>query len=144
MGLFGKMTNINNEVVVTTKEELKAALKAKEPVIIAKGEVAKSLQWRAKITPAKAVALAASLAVAVGAAGTAVSIPISAPFSAPISAIAATGTAIEVGFSAGTVAITSAGVFVLELGAALIIAILRDYNVEFTDLGKDIRLSLKK
>ena len=132
MGLFSRLTNKNNEIVVTTKEELKAALKAKKNIIIAKGEAAKNLQWRAKLSPAKAIAL--GTAIGVVAAGTVAATPASLAITVP---------ALEVGLSADTISAISGGILALGLGATFVIAILKDYNVDFTGLGTDIRLNKK-
>lgn len=110
-------------VVVNTKEELKAAVNRKFPCIEVRGSLAKKLKWMGSLSPAKITALAALL--------TAAAIPNPASALSSAAAVAAVGK--------GTVAaIVSCG-----LSAALILAVLKGYNVEF-DYGKGVvRLTAK-
>lgn len=43
--MFGKKKNNINKVVVSSKEELKTAIKRKEPYIEVQGDLAKKMKW---------------------------------------------------------------------------------------------------
>lgn len=103
------------EVVVTTKEELKAAIKRKDPCIKVKGDLAKKLRWKKKLTPAMVALLIPLLATA------AIPNPV-APISFAVSTAALTAITGE-----GVAAIIVAS----GLSVSLILAVIRGYDAEF-------------
>ena len=48
--MFGKKKNSINKVVVSSKEELKTAIKRKEPYIEVQGDLAKKMKWMGKLS----------------------------------------------------------------------------------------------
>lgn len=113
--MFGKKKKGSNKVVVSTKEELKAAVKRKEPYIEVQGDLAKKMKWMGKLSPAKAAGMVALLVplMLTPAGGAAVSAQL----------FAANGI---IGVTEGNIAVCIIGV----LGIATIIGILKGYNVE--------------
>lgn len=63
--MFGKKKKSENVVVVTTKEELKTAIKSKEPCIEVQGNLARKMKWMTKLNRAAIIALIPAL-VAIG------------------------------------------------------------------------------
>lgn len=100
-------------VIVTTKEELRAAVKRKEACIEVHGDLAKQLKWMKKLSPAKIAALITLLGC------TAIPSPI-APISAVVSLPAVT---------AITGSQIAAIIFAGGLSAAMILAIFKGYTI---------------
>ena len=59
--MFGKKKNSINKVVVSSKEELKTAIKRKEPYIEVKGDLAKKMKWMMNLSSVKIAAIIALL-----------------------------------------------------------------------------------
>ena len=59
--MFGKKKNNINKVVVSSKEELKTAIKRKEPYIEVQGDLAKKMKWMGKLSSVKIAAIIALL-----------------------------------------------------------------------------------
>ncbi len=118
-------TKKDKKVVVTTKEQLKAAVNRKEPVIEVQGDLAKKLQWLGKLSKAKIsaliVALGAITAISVGTGGTAAAGGVSAAAIAPI-----------ISKKMGEIAGKEIAGVILACGIsiALILAILKGYTAE--------------
>ncbi len=113
--MFGKKKKGTNKIVVSTKEELKAAIKRKEPYIEVQGDLAKKMKWMGKLTPAKAAGMAALLT----------SVMLNPAGGAAVSAQLLVANGI-MDVTAGNIAVCIIGV----LGIATIIGILKGYNVE--------------
>lgn len=113
--MFGKKKN-ENVVVVTTKEELEAAIKSKKPNIEVRGSLAKKIKWMAKLNRAAIIALVPLLVVAGGTTG-----GLAAGLAIP-AGVAATG-------------ITGGQIVACALSASVIIAIIKGYNVEVDAKG---------
>lgn len=63
--MFGKKKkDTEREVIVKTKEELKAAIKRKEPYIEVQGDLANKMKWMGGLSKKKVAAFVALLAVA--------------------------------------------------------------------------------
>ena len=110
--MFGKKTKNENVVVVTTKEELKAAIKSKKPNIEVHGDLAKKMKWMSKLNRAAIIALIP----AVGG--------VPASFAVPAAATA-------VGISGGNLVLCA-------LSVSIIIAILKGYNIEAKSTKGDV------
>lgn len=135
-GLF-KKNPIEDVVVVKTKDELKTALKNKEKKIIAKGDAAKSLEWRIKVPMKKLLITAAVLSgVFALAAIPSPATPIAASFYG-ITATTASGAVVEITGAEAAVCMVSCG-----LSVALIIAVIKGYDVKAK--GDEIILTAKK
>ena len=64
--MFGGLKKSKHVVVVTTKEELEAAVKRKEPYIEVRGELVKKIKWMQRLLSAnKALLLATLVSVAI-------------------------------------------------------------------------------
>ena len=116
--MFGKKKNSINKVVVSSKEELKTAIKRKEPYIEVQGDLAKKMKWMGKLSSVKIAAIIALL----------------------------TSLAAVPGGGVLTVSVEAAeanvAIYVISiLGIATIIGIFRGYNVE-VETGK-VSLRLK-
>lgn len=125
--MFGRKKQMEKKIIVKTKEELKAAIKRKEPCIEVQGDLAIKIKWIKKLTRPQVVALAALLA---SAAIPSPASPISAVVSMP-AVTAITGSEIASIIFAGGVS------------AALILAILKGYNVEIRKGEKSMLLTKK-
>lgn len=121
--MFGKKVKNEKPVVVTTKEELKAAIKNKKPCIEVHGEIGKKIKWMTKLNCAASLALLPLLAVVGG--------PMSAAFAVPAAAASAGITAAEITLA------------VIAISAGMVIAIIKGYNVE-VDVKGIVRLQMKK
>ena len=116
--MFGKKTKNENVVVVTTKEELKAAIKSKKPNIEVHGDLAKKMKWMSKLNRAAIIALIPAL------------LPLAAVGGVPASfAVPAAATA--VGISGGNLVLCA-------LSISIIIAILKGYNIEAKSTKGDV------
>ena len=123
--MFGKKKNNINKVVVSSKEELKTAIKRKEPYIEVQGDLAKKMKWMGKLSSVKIAAIIALLTSLAAVPGGGV---------LTVSALTAGGVveAAEVNVAIYVISI---------LGIATIIGIFRGYNVE-VETGK-VSLRLK-
>ena len=121
--MFGKKKNSINKVVVSSKEELKTAIKRKEPYIEVQGDLAKKMKWMGKLSSVKIAAIIALLT----------------------SLAAVPGGGVLTALTAGGVveaAEVNVAIYVISiLGIATIIGIFRGYNVE-VETGK-VSLRLK-
>ena len=113
--MFGKKKN-ENVVVVTTKEELKAAIKSKKPNIEVKGSLAKKIKWMAKLNRAAIIAL----------------VPLLVAASVPTAGLTAS---LAVPAAVATTGITGGEIVACALSASVIIAIIKGYNIEVDAKG---------
>lgn len=125
--MFGRKKQMERKTIVKTKEELKEAVKRKEPYIEVQGDLVIKIKWMKKLTRPQAVALAALLTSAV------MPSPAS-PVSAVVSISAVTA------ITGGEIA---AIIFAGGVSAALILAILKGYNVELREGEKSVLLTKK-
>lgn len=119
-----------NAVIVTTEEQLKAAVNKREPYIEIHGSLVKKMQWMKKVSKLKTGALTAALVAVTAGTGGGVIIPAAA-------AKIATTAVVDTGIA---YAILACGI-----GLSLITAIIKGYEIEFIyDNGKLIaRLNCK-
>ena len=118
---MGKKNSIN-KVVVSSKEELKTAIKRKEPYIEVQGDLAKKMKWMGKLSSVKIAAIIALLT--------------------SLAAVPGGGVLTVSALTAGGVAEANVAIYVISiLGIATIIGIFRGYNVE-VETGK-VSLRLK-
>ena len=123
--MFGKKKNSINKVVVSSKEELKTAIKRKEPYIEVQGDLAKKMKWMGKLSSVKIAAIIALLTSLAAVPGGGV---------LTVSALTAGGVV--------EAAEANVAIYVISiLGIATIIGIFRGYNVE-VETGK-VSLRLK-
>lgn len=136
-----------NPIEVSTKEELKLAVKNKEKMIIIKGDLAKKVHASKKITKMSKVAIATILA---GVGGTAAIGLVAAPATggtsvaflmgaAGTAAGTATGTATGVGAASAVPAIIIAS----AIGISLIMAVYKDYSVVYNAEKSELTLTSK-
>ena len=122
--MFGKKKNSINKVVVSSKEELKTAIKRKEPYEV-QGDLAKKMKWMGKLSSVKIAAIIALLTSLAAVPGGGV---------LTVSALTAGGVV--------EAAEANVAIYVISiLGIATIIGIFRGYNVE-VETGK-VSLRLK-
>jgi hypothetical protein len=107
---------INKEsvTVVSTKKELRAAIKRKDPYIEVKGKLAKKIKWIGLLSGAQIAALIALL-------GTGAVATTTFPVATPAFVAAAAD------ITGGEIA---AIIFLLSLGITIIISILKDYDIK--------------
>ncbi len=111
--MFGKNKEEKGKVtVVTTKEQLKAAVNRKDTCIEVRGELAKKMNWMTKLSKKKIALIVACLTGATAAAP--------ATGGASLTAAGAASAAV----SADVAAIA------LMLGGIVVVAILKNYNLE--------------
>ena len=132
-----------NPIEVSTKEELKLAVKNKEKMIIIKGDLAKKVHASKKITKMSKVAIATILA---GVGGTVAIGLVAAPATGGTSvaflmgaAGTATGTATGVGAASAVPAIIIAS----AIGISLIMAVYKDYSVVYNAEKSELTLTSK-
>ena len=132
-----------NPIEVSTKEELKLAVKNKEKMIIIKGGLAKKVHASKKITKMSKVAIATILA---GVGGTVAIGLVAAPATGGTSvaflmgaAGTATGTATGVGAASAVPAIIIAS----AIGISLIMAVYKDYSVVYNAEKSELTLTSK-
>lgn len=122
--MFGKRKK-EQKVIARTKEELKAAVKRKEPLIEVQGDLANKMKWMGKLSKKKIVALIAVLsAVAVN--------PLAAGGAAAVQGV--------LGISEGGTAILLIG----AIGGTVVLAILKGYNVEIETEPLPLKIKLIK
>lgn len=118
--VLNKETLIMKSQIVTTREELKSARKAKIEEIVVEGDLANQLKKVKKITKLGAWGLASLAAVGLGVG--------MAPITGGISVVAAAPAAALAGLEIAAI------VAAASLGVALILAIFKDYEeIEFSD-----------
>lgn len=123
--MFGK--NKKEDVtIVTTKEQLKAAVNRKDTYIEVRGDLAKKMNWMAKLSKKKIALIIACLTGTTGAAVVA----------APVTAGAS--------FAAAGVASADVMPIVLILGGIVVIAILNNYDIEADAVNKVLKLTKNK
>jgi len=120
--MFGKKTE--KKVIVKTKEELKAAVKRKEPCIEVQGDLANKMKWMGKLSKVQIAAFIPLLS-------TAALNPLATGSAAMIQ------TAVE---ATKTAAVTY---LITIIGAVTIIAIYKGYDVDITAGSMTIRLIRK-
>lgn len=127
--MFGKK---KKEKIIYTKDELKRAVHNKEPQIIVGGDLAQKLKCLAKLSPSKIVTIISILA-----AGTAATIanPVASGLFAASSLTATTGAASGTGVAAIVLA--------SGLSVALILAILKGYDIELNKAGDQVIFKAK-
>ena len=110
--MSGGLKKSKHAVVVTTKEELEAAVKRKEPYIEVRGELVKKIKWMQRLSSAnKALLLATLVSVAI-------------PISNPVSALTASTIAGIAGKEVAGYILTGA------ISVALVTGVLKGYDVE--------------
>lgn len=110
-GLKNKKDN-GNVTIVTTKEQLKAAVNRKDTYIEIRGELAKKMNWMTKLSKKKIALIVACLTGAT----------VAAPATVGTSLVAAGAVS-----AAASVDVTS---IVIMLGGIVVIAILNNYDIE--------------
>ncbi|MEK4138263.1 hypothetical protein MHB75_09120 [Kurthia sp. FSL E2-0154] len=136
-----------NPIEVSTKEELKLAVKNKEKMIIIKGDLAKKVHASKRITKMSKVAIATILA---GVGGTAAIGLVAAPATGGTSVAFLMGAAGAAG-TAGTGAATGVGVasavpaiiIASAIGISLIMAVYKDYSVVYNAEKSELTLTSK-
>lgn len=128
--MFGKKKNNINKVVVSSKEELKTAIKRKEPYIEVQGDLAKKMKWMGKLSSVKIAAIIALLTSLAAVPGGGV-----------LTVRALTVRALTAGGVVEAAEVNVAIYVISILGIATIIGIFRGYNVE-VETGK-VSLRLK-
>lgn len=120
-----------NVTIVTTKEQLKAAIKRKDACIEVRGDLAKKMSWMAELSPKKIALMISILTGAV----------IAAPATVPI------GTAIASSYAVAPV-LVSAGVatandvaIVAILGGTCIVGMLKGYSLKVDGVNKILMLA---
>ena len=109
--MLGKKTKNKKPVVVTTKGELKAAIKSKKSNIEVQGDLARKMKWMTKLNRAAFVALVPVLitsSLAFGGATAGLAVP---------AAVSAAG-------------ITGEDILLCTLSVGIIIAIVKGYDIE--------------
>lgn len=140
--MFGKSKKENEKVtIITTKEQLKAAVARKESCIEVRGDLAEKMKWMAKLSKEKTALIIASIGIAAGAGVAAVA-------TAPV-----TGGASMVGYAAASTAVGAASAGTLPAGATALTAILggvavagilKGYDVEIVVESFSAKLILRK
>lgn len=121
--MFGKNKEEKGKVtVVTTKEQLKVAVNRKDSCIEVRGDLAKKMNWMAKLSKKNIAIVIAALT------GTIATAPVTA----------------GVSLAAGTVVSTEVLVLMALLGTVVVIAILSDYSIEADVAKRTLRLTKNK
>lgn len=121
MGLLGKKAE-DKMKVISTQEQLKQAVKSGERKFVIKGSLVKKIAWMSKIKKAQKVTLIAAITAAAGG----VIVPGGKIVSATSLAVAAPMLA-----TAGITASELANLLLASsLGVAIVIGMLRDYDIE--------------
>lgn len=123
------------EITVTTGKELNEAVKRKEHSIIVQGKLAKKMKWMAMLSAPKIAVLIGALAACTT--GTVATGGIAAGPSAAVFSASAMAAGIE----GSTIAAIATLVFTCGVSIAIIIAVLKGYNVEIKN--GDLLLTLK-
>lgn len=126
--MFGKNKSEIKKVRVTNKTELKAAMNRKEQCIEVTGELANKLKWMGKLPPSKVMATVAVLAT-IGA-----TVPLTG---------GATTLAVAPALTAVTGTELAKVILACSVSAGIIIALMKDYNVEVERNGTIVRFTRK-
>jgi len=122
-----------SQLVVTTKEQLKRAVKNKEDDILIQGEVLKYYKAASKLKKVGKISL-----------GIAVAGVVAAPFTGGLSTVGTMGVVAAAATSA-SLSTTALITFIVFMGVGLLFAIFSDYEEIETEAGlKGIKLKLKK
>ncbi len=121
-----KTKGIENVTIVTTKEQLKTAISRKAVYIEVRGDLAKKMNWMAKLSQKKIVLIIAYITGITGVA---------------VATVPATG-----GASLAVAGVTFADInfIVFALGGIVVIAILNNYNIEADAANKVLKLTKNK
>ena len=125
-----------SQVVVTTKEQLKRAVKNKEEVILLQGEVLKYYKAASKLKTVGKVSLGIAIAGAMA-----------MPFTGGLSGVAAVGAMGAVAGAAASMSLSTAALitFIAFIGVGLLFAIFKDYDeIEVEGFGVKLNLRNKK
>lgn len=134
--MFGKKKKV--DVVVSTGKELDDAIKRKEAKIVVEGKLAKKMSWMAKLSVAKITALIGVLVALIPTVTTATVATGGVGFVPSVAAM--TAAAAGTGIGPGTIAAICSLIATCSVSITLIIAVLKDYDIE---LSGDNKLILK-
>ncbi len=127
--MFGKQKReMENVTVVTTKEQLKAAINRKDACIEIKGELAGKMKWMAKLSSKK-------IAIIITCLTTSAIVPAMTP---------AAGSAALVAAGMGAAEAASAISIIGILGAVVVVGIFKNYDVELKVGSNSLRLTANK
>lgn len=122
-----------SQLVVTTKEELKRAVKNKEDDILIQGEVLKYYKAASKLKKVGKISL-----------GIAVAGVVAAPFTGGLSSVGTMGVVAAAATSA-SLSTTALITFIVFMGVGLLFAIFSDYEEIEAEAGsRGVKLKLKK
>lgn len=122
--------------IVTTKEQLKAAVNRRDSCIEVRGDLAKKMNWMAKLSKKKIAIIIAALT------GVAVIAPVPATTGASIAVTK--GVALAAGKGASIAAGTISKEAVTFLGTMVVVAILKGYNIELETPNGYLKLTINK
>lgn len=127
--MFGKLKKEKENVtIVTTKEQLKAAVDRKDVCIEIRGELVGKMKWMAKLSSKK-------IAIIITCLTTSVVVPAMTP---------AAGSAAFVAAGLGTTETASVIGVIGILGAVAVVGIFKNYDVELSAGDISLRLTAKK
>lgn len=134
--MFGKNKEEKGKVtVVTTKEQLKAAVNRKDSCIEVRGDLAKKMNWMAKLSKKKIAIVIAALT------GAAVIVPVPAMVG---DSMVITKSCLAAGTGASIAAREVSTEAVAILGTIAVIAILKGYNIELGTVNGYLKLTKNK
>lgn len=134
--MFGKNKEEKGKVtVVTTKEQLKAAVNRKDSCIEVRGDLAKKMNWMAKLSKKKIAIVIAALT------GAAVIVPVPAMVGG---SMVITKSCLAAGTGASIAAREVSTEAVAILGTIAVIAILKGYNIELGTVNGYLKLTKNK
>ena len=113
------MERVEKTTIVTTKEQLKAAVNRKDTCIEVRGDLAKKMSWMAKLSQKKTALIIAALAGATAA--------------APVTGGAS--------FAVAGAVSTETMAIVAILGGVAVVAILKGYSVEVETVNGNLKLT---
>ena len=127
--MFGKLKKEKENVtIVTTREQLKAAVNRKDTCIEIRGELVGKMKWMAKLSGKKIAIIITCLTASVA-------VPAMTP-AAGIAALVAAG----MGVAEASFAIS----VIVLLGVVSVVGIFKNYDVELSTGGISLRLTAKK
>lgn len=132
--MFGKRKKVESVTVVTTKEQLKAAVNRKDVCIEIKGELAGKMKWMAKLSKKKVAIIITCLtsSAVVPAVAPVAGIPAAASAVAPVAA--------GIGATEAACVISVVGI----MGAVGVVAMFKNYDMEFKAGSNVLRLTANK
>lgn len=134
--MFGKNKEEKGKVtVVTTKEQLKAAVNRKDSCIEVRGDLAKKMNWMAKLSKKKIAIVIAALT------GAAVIVPVPAMVGG---SMVITKSCLAAGTGASIAAREVSTEAVAILGTIAVVAILKGYNIELETVNGYLKLTKNK